>query len=295
MNRQARRDMGRKGPGSGAGWRLAQGPGRSAFTLTEVIVIVSIIVLFMALAVPAINVMRGKNSVAAARNQVAAVLTRARLEAMAMQRESGVLFFLDPDSGQYAMASVAMVDPPAGAAAPPEVYLDLVADRDMDMLPAGVGAQVLHDCTLSGTAPNKTRSNDGYIGYNRKYSGGTIATDKPAYGGVILFGGEGQVVSKTYAFRGKTVTNANTAISVFFGKSGSDLTPSPSNTALKSGPGFVLYERGVFADLGYTDTDDRVVTPGTYSANETSEEKWLDANGSVVLINRTSGALVKSD
>src|SRR5436305_737622 len=69
---------------------------RSAFTLTEILIVLGIIVLMLAIAVPALNIIRGNRSVDSAVNQVSALLGRARSEAIGLQITTGVMFFRDP-------------------------------------------------------------------------------------------------------------------------------------------------------------------------------------------------------
>lgn len=82
---------------------------RSAFTLTEVLVVVGLIVLLILLAVPAFNLISGSRSIAGAENVVASFLGRARAEALRSGDTVGVAFFRDPKTGRTAMAMV--VDP----------------------------------------------------------------------------------------------------------------------------------------------------------------------------------------
>src|SRR2546430_12886721 len=71
---------------------------RAAFTLSEIMVVIVIIVLLLALAVPAFNLIRGSRSVEGAENQIAALIGRARADAIGLQKPFGVLFFIDKES-----------------------------------------------------------------------------------------------------------------------------------------------------------------------------------------------------
>src|SRR5438270_11443720 len=71
-------------------------PIRNAVTLTEILIILGIIVLRLALAVPAFNFIIGGRSVEGATNQISAFLSRARVDAIGLQEVRGVMFFLDP-------------------------------------------------------------------------------------------------------------------------------------------------------------------------------------------------------
>src|SRR5437879_1693251 len=67
----------------------------SAFTLTEILIVIGIIVLLLALAVPTMRVLTGGRSVDAAENQLSAFLGRARGEAIALQQIRGVMLYKD--------------------------------------------------------------------------------------------------------------------------------------------------------------------------------------------------------
>src|SRR5438105_4962302 len=67
----------------------------SGFTVIELLVVVGIIVLVLALAMPALNIINGTKSIDMAQNQVAVVLAQARNEAIGLQQPRGVFFAYD--------------------------------------------------------------------------------------------------------------------------------------------------------------------------------------------------------
>src|SRR5262245_2188336 len=116
---------------------------RKAFTLTEILIVIGIIVLVIALAVPALSVISGSRSIDGAENNISAMLGRARADALGLQKDTGVFFFVDPATERVTLVEVQAVDGPSPLPADaPEVYLDLVADRDWLALPKGVTAQI---------------------------------------------------------------------------------------------------------------------------------------------------------
>jgi type II secretory pathway pseudopilin PulG len=79
---------------------------RRAFTLMEILIVIGLIVLIIALAVPAFSFITGSRSVDAGENLVSAMLSRARSEAMLSNRVAGVAFFRDTIKDRTAMAIV---------------------------------------------------------------------------------------------------------------------------------------------------------------------------------------------
>src|SRR5947209_4140701 len=65
------------------------------FTLIEMLVVISVIVLSMTLAVPAIRALTGSRSLDAAQNTMSSVMGFARSEAIALQRLEGIMFVYD--------------------------------------------------------------------------------------------------------------------------------------------------------------------------------------------------------
>src|SRR4051812_709861 len=114
-----------------------------AFTLIELMVVIGIIVLLILVAVPALGLITGSRSVDRAENNLSALLGRARADALGLQRDTGVMFFIDPATQGVTAAEVFATSPPAAPVAGIDVYLDFVADRDFLPMPKGVGAQVV--------------------------------------------------------------------------------------------------------------------------------------------------------
>ncbi|HZZ43438.1 MAG TPA: prepilin-type N-terminal cleavage/methylation domain-containing protein [Tepidisphaeraceae bacterium] len=81
---------------------------RRAFTLIEMMVVVSIVILLLAAAVPAFRYITGSRSVDTGQNLIAAMLNRARAEAVRDKQEMGVAFFLDPKTDRTMMALVSL-------------------------------------------------------------------------------------------------------------------------------------------------------------------------------------------
>ena len=182
-----------------------------AFTLIEILIVIGIIVLLIALAVPALALISGSNSINGAENNLSALLGRARADAIALQKHTGVLFFIDPATQQAMMAEV---QESSRNGIPSEyVALDLVPDRDFVALPKGVYAQVIDNAVLSGGSGG-TRMDDAYIGFNTLPDPTPLGTPTPPtgsatttrFGGIVLFDAFGKLVSRNCAFPSRTST-----------------------------------------------------------------------------------------
>ena len=110
---------------------------RCAFTLTEILIVIGLIVLLLALAMPAFNFITGGRSIDGALNQISAFIGRARAEAIGLQEMRGVMFFVDPATPDR--VSMTLVKPTAarpGDDVNIDVYLDLVREYERLAEPA---------------------------------------------------------------------------------------------------------------------------------------------------------------
>lgn len=280
----------------------------SAFSLTEVLIVIGIIVLVLALAVPALNVISGSKSIEGAENNVSAMLGRARGDAIALQRDTGVLFFIDPATQNVTLAEVVATDRGV-VPSTIETVLDLVPDRDFIVLPKGVYAQVIDNAVLSGGGSG-TRTDDGYIGYNILRDGSTSDPSITRFGGVILFDAFGKLVSRSYAFRAELPAGGPTPLFNLLYKGA--IAPDSSNTLvpptadfvpannqpvatspMRSAYGLILHDREGF--MNNWDLDDPQCNGAAYDAAELAEESWLDQNGTPLMVNRYNGTLVRGE
>lgn len=81
-------------------------PGRGGFTLSEILVVITIIVIVATLTVPVFNVLSGSRSIDGASNTIGAMLARARQEAISRQRPIGLAVFTDTVRDRVAVALV---------------------------------------------------------------------------------------------------------------------------------------------------------------------------------------------
>jgi Tfp pilus assembly protein FimT len=297
---------------------------RSAFSVTELLIVIGILVIVLALSVPAFNLITGSRSVETAGNNIAAMLSRARAEAIGLQQMRGVFFYVDIKTGNVNVALVEQVDKPSGAAAlDVDVYLDLTGDRDVMSLSKGISVQVIDDGG-SSAAPN-----DRYIGFNNiNATPGSAALparaeNRPLYGGVILFDARGQLTSKRYALRVKrfdstAAADVYTPMGVLLYEPPDPTVTPPANhrevvpidptppanatRVMKSQLGYVLFDLETFKNANegspFNDAvrDLQVESPAqSYGAHERAKENWIDQNATAWLINRYTGTLVKGE
>lgn len=231
------------------------------------------------------------------------MVTRAREEAVGIQDVRGVMFYYNAENDRIEAVIVQDTPPPTNATGTqPTYYLDVVPNRDYLSLPPGIAVQTVNNCTFNGTA----RASDGYLGYNppAQFDGNITPSENMLYGGVILFDGNGRLISKTYGFKlvnnnGGGPTGMANLLTIAY-PSGDMIPLYNSTTQLSSQFGFVLYDREAFKAQGFTDGDPTLDPnagsyPGTAVNGEAAEETWLDANGAPILINRYNGTLIRAE
>jgi prepilin-type N-terminal cleavage/methylation domain-containing protein len=245
-----------------------QRPCRRGFTLTELLVVISIIILVLALAVPIFSVLRGGRSVDAGQNVMSATLQRARSRAIGMQSRRGVFFFDDQVSGRTGMLLVKILD-----STPNVLELD-TPDIEPEYLPPGVGAAFL-------LPPPKTGAGSGTTDF------------RPT--GLIVFDGLGRVETLTSYSPDYTAPKPPQPVlppTALYQQYQNNIGPAMQVGATPGAPeqsqvAFVLYDRRPFAELGAP------ATPGI--AFTQPQKDWLDQNATAIVINRYNGTLIRGE
>ena len=265
------------------------------FTMAELLIVMGIILLFIVLAIPAINAITGTRSIAAAENNLSPLLARAREEAIGVQEKRGVLFYLDPGSGGVVGLIVRQAD--LQNTGDNTLLLDAVPGRDSLALPRGVGLQTMFDGNRSANNPDR------YFGFNTLPSSLQNPSYPVKYGGVILFDQHGRVLVTPYGFQFQTAAKGPSALADVF-----HVTPPTNATAFfvpysPNAPfsqiGAVLFDRKAFKEFSANGTpliDDNTNLPPT-NANrpDPDENTWLDTFGTAVLVNRFTGTLIRGE
>lgn len=303
---------------------------RAAFTLTELLIVIGIMTLVVTMAIPAFRAITGGRSIDAAENQLAALLGQTRAEAIGLQEERGLLFFLDPGTGRVAAAMVHSV----AAEGATDVPLDLVPNREFAVLPTGVALQTMVNATVGA---GSARTSDAYLGYNKAPApaGGAVgtpgavsgplaayATTTVDFGGVILFDGKGRLIVRQYSFVvARLNTNDNQAYytqlgALLYGKDPSEpvvapTLPATSPTEARVGPpanhpsqvAFVMFDQDAYNSRGFLNRDSSTtITTSPPASNYTSqptatnteqiEEWWIEGNQTQVESKLGKGAAV---
>ncbi|HYE21723.1 MAG TPA: hypothetical protein VEA69_25005 [Tepidisphaeraceae bacterium] len=240
--------------------------GRRAFTLTEVLVIIAVIVVVLAMAVPLFNVFSASRSVDGAENVLSAALQRARSRAIGMQERRGLFVFTDPATGNAAMVTVVLVNRANVPVPVVELELDPSGQQtsDTEPLPSGVGVA--------------------FMGRDYNNASGTPLTFRPL--GLIVFDAYGRLEQLEFTIRKDTFLAKRAELD-----GGTISIPAPnSNEALYSSVAMTFYERRAFGD-------------GTTSANKPAETlkfdgdqpKWVSENGLAILFNRYNGTAFRAE
>lgn len=171
---------------------------------------IGIIVLVLAMAVPAFNALTGSRSIENATNIIAANLTRARLAAIQAQHPRGLVFYRDPNTDRAAIGLVAWNSYDSS--------IEVIPGTDLQFLPPGVSIAFRH---------RTSETNYAYRHYD----------DAEDLYGLILFNSRGHVMHQSYGIYADSQLGRQMQLN-------SDIPPPLIH--FYSQPAFLLFERSPF-------------------------------------------------
>ncbi len=300
---------------------------RRAFTLTEILVVIVIIVLMLGMAMPVFRFITGGRSEEGAANHIAAMLGRARSEAIGLQKITGVAFILDPATLEEKMAEVEFAPCPAwsstqaysqgnyvsnivGAltyyyialtnntnAPPPNTQVDnanwqFVGGPPLD-LRADTEPEQLPIGIAVQTITNATLSNTN-----------VRQTDAYLSLGVILFDANGRIVKQQYGIADPQFGHLAKAVGLTHRYPVAGVGVN-TTFGVESQFGLVILQKDPFTSQNFTIDDPMYTTASSqqqaaYAStsngpSEAQEEQWIDNNSTPLLLNRYNGTLIKGE
>jgi hypothetical protein len=294
--------------------------------MVELMVVITIIVLMLAVAVPVVRVVQGNRNVDSGYNAVAAALGHARQLALYYRQPVGVMFYRDPLNGgqdiRYVMRAnfLGQLFPNYATMFTSnnvlsDQYLDIIPGEPMVTLPTGVAVQV-----IMGNGAALT-------------SGPPAPTERYMRLGIVLFDEDGQLSSTPYAIScpgNGTSTGGLSSLIAQTGLPQTVLPPGPTfvtsnftGTAanpLYTHPAICLYDEESYLnqvdqtngdpfsdDNNNTVTFGAAFTPqwpsnmptgnqtiGNLKSDKLAEQNWLDQNGEVFVIRPNDGSLLRN-
>ncbi len=211
------------------------------FTLIEIMVVIVIILLMLGMAVPVLHVITGSQSEAGATNIIASMLSRARSDAIGLQRPIGVAFIYNPTTQVQTMAEVEFPDCEEWTASTPVsygTYVKRTASTGLSYYFVWTGGSSTNPRSTPGYNQNVGTPGSWMAVYgqpldirqdtdliplpsgiavqtisNCGFSGSARTTDGYLSVGVILFDGQGRLTSAPYGIFGTTAAYSQQAFS----------------------------------------------------------------------------------
>lgn len=196
---------------------------------------------------------------------------------------------------------------PNPGASPPRryaisTYVTLIPETELLYLPPGVGAQVLNSARSTGT-------------------GAAAQLDRYMHAGVVFFDADGKLaVGKDWGVlyndadlraagtaRHNDIVSSRLGLLVQFDADPNSSTDSnnldpirePNADRLSSGLGVTLFDRQAYLTRGFPKWDAQVDLSRGYTIggtlSEQAKEAWLDENGTLLLLNRFNGTLLRTE
>lgn len=255
---------------------------RVGFTLVELLVVISVIVIVVGMSIPLFRAMSSDRSVESGQNIVSSMLQRARSRALGLQSPRGVFFFEDQVTKKTAMLMVRIDD--ATSANPGVNVLELDEESEAyEFLPNMVGAAF-----VLGATPTNNTSNNGSgnaLGANSLYRPyGLIAFDES--GRIMNVPSYTIVANDATRYPGGTRLKQRYQVNIGANDVMLQLGTNASGVQFSSAV-VLLYDKVPFVAQDPTaTTPEYVFTP--------TQNNWLDNNGLALSVNRYNGTIINS-
>ncbi len=268
-------------------------------------------------------------------NIIAAMLNRARTDAVGIQKPYGVAFIYNPNTQQSSMAEVQLASCPAwvsGQSISSRGYCCITNSSGQTFYYINAGGQ-----TTLGVPPNPTTEGDqsplqavygppvdivpdtdlvplpAGVGVQTvcnctpNASGNGRLTDGYLNFGVILFDGKGRLANATYGVSRSSNLCAKSGLGSDYPKNVPGIgiyngyTTTSYNFGVGSQFGLVVYQRDAFLNQNFPIADPAYnyannAQQGQYQGStQQQEENWLDQNATPLLIDRYTGTLIRAE
>jgi prepilin-type N-terminal cleavage/methylation domain-containing protein len=250
---------------------------RRGFTLLELLVVMGIMVIMMAVMIPAMKSMLQSNGEAQSVNVIRSYLATARSIAISQHRQAGVVFFEETGAntstsskGQTALQLVVenTDQSQVNHVAHPENTVFIYYSNERQYLPPGMRVATMNDSSLALTGDETT-------------SGGAAAP----HARLILFNANGQMILRNGTCRPLT-TGPQTND---YPKAYADWNlPSPNGTASDgiSSPGVLVFNINTYRDFVASDSNNGAQLV-------TDKGNWLKQHAAVIIVNAYTGGVIR--
>jgi type II secretory pathway pseudopilin PulG len=234
----------------------------AAFTLVELLVVISIIIILLAVSIPTIRALTKSNSQKQAVNLLTSLLANARATAISTHKVSGIVVYEYPavSNGQSneATSYVQLITQSAYNGSSKVRFFTRVPRTTPQRLPSGIQAATID------------------VGVNSFRTQAVDTSNSDQYGGtcrVILFDSTGQLLMTNSIAADTTLKNDDPTVAAW------NMNGDQSATRGSSSPGFLVYDAVLFNQSHHTPP--------------VNDATWLQQNSDVIILNAYTGNVIR--